>query len=72
MNCARKRQEGIFFATVSFSNKVTSGLGSVVAGFALTLIAWPAGAEIRTAADVPADTWFGWVCYTGQLCRALP
>ena len=56
-----KRQEGIFFATVSFSNKVTSGLGSVVAGFALTLIAWPVGAEIRTAADVPADTlvWLG-------------
>jgi GPH family glycoside/pentoside/hexuronide:cation symporter len=56
-----KRQEGIFFATVSFSNKVTSGLGSVVAGFALTLIAWPVGAEIRTAADVPTDTlvWLG-------------
>ena len=33
----------------------------MVAGFALTLIAWPVGAEIRTAADVPADTldWLG-------------
>lgn len=56
-----KRQEGIFFAAVSFSNKVTTGLGSVVAGFALTLINWPVGAQIRTAADVPADTliWLG-------------
>jgi Na+/melibiose symporter-like transporter len=33
----------------------------VVAGFALTLINWPVGAQIRTAADVPADTliWLG-------------
>ena len=33
----------------------------MVAGFVLTLIAWLVGAEIRTAADVPADTlvWLG-------------
>jgi glycoside/pentoside/hexuronide:cation symporter, GPH family len=56
-----RRQEGIFFAAVSFSNKVTTGIGSAVAGFALTLIAWPTGPEIRSAADVPADTlvWLG-------------
>jgi Na+/melibiose symporter-like transporter len=56
-----KRQEGIFFSAVSFSNKVTSGVGSMVAGFALTLISWPTGPEIKTAADVPADTlvWLG-------------
>lgn len=56
-----KRQEGIFFAATSFSNKVTTGIGSAVAGFALTLISWPNGPDIRTAADVPVETlvWLG-------------
>ena len=56
-----KRQEGVFFSAVSFSNKMTSGLGSMVAGFALTLISWPTGPEIKTAADVAPDTlvWLG-------------
>jgi GPH family glycoside/pentoside/hexuronide:cation symporter len=56
-----RRQEGIFFAAVSFSNKVTTGAGSAVAGFALTVIAWPTGPEIRSAADIPPDTlmWLG-------------
>jgi Na+/melibiose symporter-like transporter len=51
-----KRQEGIFFAAVSFANKCTSGLGNFVAGVALDLIAWPRGPQIQTAADVPAET----------------
>jgi len=51
-----KRQEGVFFAAVSFANKCTTGLGNVVAGVALDLIAWPRGAQIQTAADVPAAT----------------
>lgn len=51
-----KRQEGIFFAAVSFANKCTTGLGNVIAGVALDLIAWPRGAQIQTAADVPAET----------------
>jgi Na+/melibiose symporter-like transporter len=56
-----KRQEGVFFSAVSFSNKVTTGIGSMVAGFALTLISWPTGPEIKTAADVPPETlvWLG-------------
>ncbi len=56
-----KRQEGIFFAAVSFSSKATTGLGNIVAGVALALISWPTGAAVRTAADVPADTivWLG-------------
>ncbi|MCR9262006.1 MAG: MFS transporter [Pseudomonadaceae bacterium] len=58
-----KRQEGMFFAAVSFSNKVTTGLGSAVAGLALTVIAWPTGPEITTAADVAPETliWLGLV-----------
>ncbi|MFU8814494.1 MAG: MFS transporter [Pseudomonadales bacterium] len=56
-----KRQEGVFFASVSFSGKFTSGIGSVVGGVALDLISWPRGPEIRTAADVPPETliWLG-------------
>ena len=56
-----KRQEGIFFASVSFSGKFTTGIGNVVGGIALDLISWPRGTAIQTAADVPADTlmWLG-------------
>ena len=51
-----KRQEGIFFAASSFSAKATSGVGNIVAGFALDLIAWPRGPHIRSAADIPPET----------------
>jgi Na+/melibiose symporter-like transporter len=56
-----KRQEGIFFASVSFSSKFTTGIGNVVGGLALDLISWPRGTAIQTAADVPPDTlaWLG-------------
>ncbi len=51
-----QRQEGIFFAASSFAGKATSGVGNIVAGFALDLIAWPRGAHVQSAADVPAET----------------
>jgi glycoside/pentoside/hexuronide:cation symporter, GPH family len=51
-----KRQEGIFFAAASFANKCTTGFGNIVAGVALDLIAWPRGAHIQSAADVPHET----------------
>ncbi len=51
-----KRREGTFFAAVAFSTKATSGLGGVIAGIALDVIAWPRGAHIRTAADIPPET----------------
>ena len=55
------RQEGIFFSSVSFSNKMTSGIGTVAAGFALAFIDWPTGAEVQTASDIGAETiaWLG-------------
>jgi Na+/melibiose symporter-like transporter len=58
-----KRQEGIFFASVSFSGKFTTGIGNVVGGIALDLISWPRGVAIQTAADVPPETimWLGLV-----------
>lgn len=53
-----KRQEGVFFGTLSFSGKATTGLGNFIAGVALDLIAWPKGENILPA-DVPTDkiTW---------------
>lgn len=51
-----KRQEGIFFGAISFSAKGTSGLGNLVAGIGLDLIAWPRGADIRSATDIPSET----------------
>lgn len=56
-----KRQEGIFFASVSFSGKFTSGIGNVVGGIALDLIDWPRGIAVQTAADVSPDkiVWLG-------------
>ena len=56
-----RRQEGIFFASVSFSGKVTTGIGSIIGGIALDVINWPRGVAIQTAADIPPDTlmWLG-------------
>lgn len=51
-----KRQEGIFFGAVAFSGKGASGIGNIVAGIGLDVIAWPRGAEIQGPADVPYDT----------------
>jgi Na+/melibiose symporter-like transporter len=51
-----RRQEGIFFSTSSFSLNFATGIGGLIAGIALDIISWPRGADIRTAADVPADT----------------
>jgi glycoside/pentoside/hexuronide:cation symporter, GPH family len=53
-----KRQEGIFFAAGSFANKCTTGIGNIVAGITLDLIAWPRGPHIQSAADVPPETIF--------------
>ena len=51
-----RRQEGIFFAAVSFANKCTTGLGNILAGIALDVIHWPRGTQIQSAADIPAHT----------------
>jgi Na+/melibiose symporter-like transporter len=40
-----KRQEGMFNATISLAMKATSGLGGLVAGISLDLIAFPRGAD---------------------------
>ena len=50
------RQEGIFFGAIAFSSKATSGFGTFIGGIGLDIIDWPRGAEIVSAADVPAET----------------
>ncbi len=45
---SHRRQEGIFYAARSFFGKATSGLGALVAGVAIDVIAFPVGAEPGT------------------------
>lgn len=47
------RQEGMFFAGVSFSGKAVSGLGTLLGGLVLSFIAFPTH---LSPAEVPADT----------------
>jgi Na+/melibiose symporter-like transporter len=51
-----RRTEGIFFGAVAFSGKMSSGLGTFLAGVGLDLIAFPRGAHIVSAADVAPQT----------------
>lgn len=48
-----KRQEGIFFAAVSFANKTTTGLGSFIGGVGLDLISWPT--QVQSAVDISPE-----------------
>ena len=41
-----RREEGLFFASRSFAQKATSGMGALIAGIALDLISFPRGAEM--------------------------
>jgi len=49
------RQEGVFFAASSFATKAPVGIGNIIAGICLQLMAWPTGQTIRTAADIPPE-----------------
>ena len=66
-----RRQEGAYFAAVAFSAKATSGLGTVIAGFALQLINWPVGPHIQTAADVPPETLMNMGLVYGPIIASL-
>jgi len=66
-----RRQEGAFFAAVAFSAKATSGFGAVIAGWGLEFISWPAGSQIRTAADVPAETLTNLGLFYGPMIASL-
>ena len=66
-----RRQEGAFFAAVAFSAKATSGFGAVIAGWALEIISWPTGPQIRTAADVPPETLLNMGLFYGPMIASL-
>ena len=51
-----RRQEGIFFAAVSFSSKCATGLGSALAGFAVSIIGLPEGQGDTGLAQVSPET----------------
>ena len=53
-----KRQEGMFYAALSFVGKAPVGIGSMISGFGLWLIAWPQGENIKSGADIPPETLF--------------
>ena len=69
-----RRQEGVFFGASAFAVKCSAALGSFLAGLVLTLIDWPTGAAVRTAADIPADTLLLLAVLTGPVTAlaALP
>ena len=46
------RQEGLFFSSMSFAHKMTTGVGTLIAGFLLAWIQFP---EQTNLADVPAS-----------------
>lgn len=49
---SNNRQEGLFFSTMSFAHKMTTGIGSFIAGILLAYIAFPKQTDI---ADVPPE-----------------
>ncbi len=55
-----RRSEGTLFAAVSFANQAMSGIGSVLAGLILELLAWPTGTAVVSAAQIPAQKLF-WI-----------
>ena len=66
-----RRQEGVFFGASAFANKCSAGLGTLLAGWVLTWIDWPTGPEIRSAADIPADTVFQLAFVSGPVIALL-
>jgi len=65
------RQEGIFYASMYFASKATSGVGSFVAGIALDVIQWPAGAHVKTAADISGETIFDLGIFYGPILASF-
>jgi len=55
---SKQREEGLFFATMSFAYKMTTGVGMLIAGLLLTWINFPKQTEVS---EVPTETihWLG-------------
>ena len=54
------RQEGLFFSMLSFSLKMTTGVGTFIAGLLLAWIDFPKQAEVGEVAQSAIDS-LGWV-----------
>jgi len=64
-----RRQEGFFFAARSFFSKLTSGLGHLLAGGAMDLIGFPAGAAREAVGTIPPDVLFQFGVVAGPLSQ---
>lgn len=56
----QRRNEGVFFASVTFVRKVTQGIGAAVAGVLLTISQFPVGATPDQVPESVLST-FGWL-----------
>ncbi len=56
----QRRNEGVFFASVTFVRKVTQGIGAAVAGVLLTISQFPVGATPDQVPESVVNT-FGWL-----------
>ena len=56
----QRRNEGVFFASVTFVRKVTQGIGAAVAGVLLTISQFPVGATPDQVPESVLNT-FGWL-----------
>ena len=56
----QRRNEGVFFASVTFVRKVTQGIGAAVAGVLLTISHFPVGATPDQVSESVLTT-FGWL-----------
>lgn len=56
----QRRNEGVFFASVTFVRKVTQGIGAAVAGVLLTISQFPVGATPDQVPEPVLNT-FGWL-----------
>ena len=65
------RQEGVLFAAISFAGKCMGALGSLLAGLMLTLIDWPTGESIKTAADISTQTILSLGIASGPIAAVL-
>lgn len=54
------RQEGVFYATRSFFGKIDQAIGAAIAGFILTLIAFPVKAEVGQIPRAVLDRLLFW------------
>lgn len=66
-----RRQEGVFFGASSFANKCSAGVGTLLAGWVLEMLDWPAGGGVKSAADIPAQTIFELALIAGPIIGFL-